>query len=109
MDDADKAETLIRNLARRLEQGLEGRFCFDPGRDSTKCSPSQGLACRRELRRSLACTNIIENIMGTVRQGLPQRKILALAVDGPAMGGRRHAGSRQGLPAIESLQAVAGS
>ena len=47
-----------------------------------------------ELRRSLACTNIIENVMGT-RQ--PERKILALAFDGSALGRRGHAGSRQGL------------
>ena len=41
-------------------------------------------------------------------QGLPQRQILALALDGPAMG-RHHAGSCQGLPSIEGLQASAGS
>ena len=50
-----------------------------------------------ELRRSLACTNIIENVMGTVRRVKPERKILALAFDGSALGRRGHAGSRQGL------------
>ncbi len=32
MDDADKAEKLIRNLARRPRTRLEGRFSFDSGR-----------------------------------------------------------------------------
>ena len=59
----DKAEKLLRNLARRLE----GRFRFDPeGLDEMLTVTRLGLP--RELRRSLACTNIIENVMGTVRR-----------------------------------------
>jgi len=46
--------------------------------------PKVRLISPRQLRRSLACTNIIENGHGA--QGLPQRQILALALDGPAMG-----------------------
>jgi len=57
-----------------------------------------------ELRRSLACTNIIENVMGTVRRVLPEREILALAVHGFTLDWRRHAGSRQGIQAAQGLQ-----
>ena len=41
------------------------------------------LGLPKELRRSLACTNIIENVMGTVRR-LPQRR--GLGLDGDALG-----------------------
>ena len=34
----------------------------------TRSSPSSASACRTKLRRSLACTNIVENALGTVRQ-----------------------------------------
>jgi hypothetical protein len=49
LDDADKAERLLRNLARRLDREAPG---------------VAGLPVT--LRRSLACTNSIENMMGTV-------------------------------------------
>ena len=67
MDDAGKAETLLRNLARRLEKDWEGVS------DSILEGLDEMLTVTRlvlapELRRSLACTNIIENVMGTVRR-----------------------------------------
>ena len=67
MDDADKAEKLIRNLARRLEGEAPGvsRSLLE-GLDEILTVVRLGLPS--ELRRSLACTNIIENMMGTVRQ-----------------------------------------
>jgi hypothetical protein len=37
-------------------------------KDSLRCSPSTASACLVKLRRSLACTNSIENMMGTVRR-----------------------------------------
>jgi transposase-like protein len=67
MNDAEKAERLIRNLARRLEQAAPG----------VSASILEGLAemltvirlgLPQSLRRSLACTNIIENMMGTIRR-----------------------------------------
>jgi putative transposase len=67
LDDADKAEKLIRSLARRLEQeapGVSGSIL--EGLDEMLTVARLGLP--RELRRALACTNIIENMMGTVRQ-----------------------------------------
>jgi transposase-like protein len=67
MDDADKAEKLIRNLARRLESEWPGvsRSLLE-GLDEILTVVRLGLPS--ELRRSLACTNIIENMMGTVRR-----------------------------------------
>jgi len=67
LDDADKAETLIRNLARRLEHeapGVSGSLL--EGLDEMLTVSRLGLPT--ELRRALACTNIIENMMGTVRR-----------------------------------------
>jgi len=67
LDVADKAEKLLRNLARRLERdwaGVAGSILegIDELLTVTRlCLPKQ-------LRRSLACTNIIENLMSTVRR-----------------------------------------
>ena len=72
LDDADKAERLIRNLARRLEKdapGVSGSIL--EGLDEILTVTRLGLPA--ELRRSLACTNIIENALGTVR--LVQRNV----------------------------------
>ncbi len=67
LDDADKAEKLIRNLARRLEREAPG-VCASilEGIDEILTVTRLGLPV--ELRRSLACTNIIENMNGTIRQ-----------------------------------------
>ena len=88
--------------------GLERRFCFDPGRDrrDAHCHearpPSRTAPLARLHQHHRECH-------GHGAQGLPQRQILALALDGPAMGRRRHAGSCQGLPSIEGMQASASS
>lgn len=67
MDDADKAEQLLRNLARRLEKDWEGvSASILEGLDEMLTVTRLGLPA--DLRRSLACTNIIENVMGTVRR-----------------------------------------
>ena len=67
LDDADKAERLLCNLARRLEQeapGVAGSIL--EGLDEMLTVNRLGLPA--PLRRSLACTNSIENVMGTVRR-----------------------------------------
>ena len=65
--DADKAERLIVNLARRLERDAPGvSASILEGRDEILTVTRLGLPL--ELRRSLACTNIIENMNGTIRQ-----------------------------------------
>ena len=67
LNDAEKAERLIKNLARRLEQdypGVSGSIL--EGIEEILTVTRLGLPV--ELRRSLACTNIIENMNGTIRQ-----------------------------------------
>ena len=67
MDDADRAEQHLRNLARRLEKDWRGvSASILEGLDEMLTVTRLGLP--PELRRSLACTNIIENVMGTVRR-----------------------------------------
>jgi putative transposase len=67
LDDAVKAERLLRNLARTLERqapGVAGAIL--EGLDEILTVVRLDLP--KELRRSLACTNIIENVMGSVRR-----------------------------------------
>ena len=67
LDDADKAEKLLRNLAQRLERdwsGVSGSIL--EGIDEILTVTR--LRLPKQLRRSLACTNIIENVMGTARR-----------------------------------------
>jgi hypothetical protein len=67
LDDAAEAERLIRNLAQRSEHeapGVSGSLL--EGLEEILTVTRLGLPA--ELRRSLACTNIIENMMGTVRR-----------------------------------------
>lgn len=65
--DATKAEQLTRNLARRLEQ-------MAPGVSATMLEGMDELLTvvrlklPLPLRRSLACNNIIENMMGSIRR-----------------------------------------
>ena len=67
LDDADKAERLLRNLARRLEHEAPGvAASVLEGLDEMLTVNRLGLPT--QLRRSLACTNSIENMMGTVRR-----------------------------------------
>ena len=67
LDDAAKAEKLLRNLARRLEADWDGvAGSILEGLDEMLTVTRLGLP--RQLRRSLACTNIIENVMGTGRR-----------------------------------------
>ena len=66
-DDAGRAERLLRNLARRLEHEAPGvSASILEGLDEILTVVRLGLPS--ELRRSLGCTNIIENALGTVRQ-----------------------------------------
>jgi putative transposase len=65
--DALKAERLVRNLARRLEKDWPGiSATILEGMEEILCVVRLGLP--QDLRRSLACTNIIENMNGTIRQ-----------------------------------------
>jgi putative transposase len=67
LEDADKAERLIKNLARTLDReapGVAGSLL--EGLDEILTVSRLGLPMA--LRRSLACTNIIENMNGTIRR-----------------------------------------
>ena len=67
LDDADKAERLLRNLARRLKHEAPAvASSILEGLDEMLTVNRLGLPAK--LRRSLACTNSIENMMGTVRR-----------------------------------------
>ena len=64
--DAAKAERLLRNLARRLELDTPGvSKTILEGLDEILAVIRLGLPAER--RRALACTNAIENALGTVR------------------------------------------
>ena len=67
LDDAEKAEKQIRNRARRLEHDAPGvSASILEGLDEILTVTRLGLP--KELRRALACTNIVENVMSTVRR-----------------------------------------
>ena len=113
MDDADRAEQLLRNLARRLEKDWRGvSASILEGLDEMLTVTRLGLP--PELRRSLACTNIIENVMGTVRRVCRNVKYwrspsMALRWTGAAMleaakGFRRLKGCKQ-LPLLRAALA----
>jgi putative transposase len=115
LDDATKAEQLIRNLARRLEQLAPGvSTTILEGMDELLTVVRLKLPL--QLRRSLACTNIIENMMGSIRRVCRNVKhwrdaAMALRWTGAAMqeaakGFRRLKAHKQ-LPALrEALAAL---
>src|SRR5207302_9612880 len=107
LDDADKAEKLIRNLAQRLERDAPGvSKSILEGLDEILTVSRLGLPTA--LRRSLACTNIIENMMGTVRQVSRNVKALAVRLDGLALDRGGHARSQEGLSQAEGIQTTSG-
>ena len=69
LDDAEKAERLLRNLARRLDRR---RPALPPASSKVdEMLTVNRLKLPAKLRRSLAGTNSIENMMGTVRRKRP--------------------------------------
>ena len=67
MDDVAEAERLLRDLAKRMEReapGVSGSIL--EGLDEMLTVNRLGLP--KDLRRSLACTNAIENMQGTIRR-----------------------------------------
>ena len=106
IDDADKAERLLRNLARRLEGEasgvaksiLEGLY---------EILTVNRLGLPPQLRRALPCTNSIENMMGTVRRVCRNVKRWRNADMALRWTSRRHHGGRQRVPSSQGLQTVA--
>ena len=93
----------MRKLARRLDQEAPGvAASILEGLDEMLTVNRLGLPVM--LRRSLACTNSIENMMGTVRRvcrNVKRWRNAAMALRWTA-----HDGGSQRLPSIESLQAL---
>jgi transposase-like protein len=99
LDDADKAEKLIRNLARRLDQQWPGvAASILEGLDEILTVVR--LKLPKELRRSLAYQHRREHD-GHHSPRHPQRQTLAGCRYGLAMGRGRHDRGQQGLPTIE--------
>jgi hypothetical protein len=93
---AGKAETLLRNLARHLEKDWEGvSASILEGLDELLTVTKLGLP--PESRRSPRLHEYHRECHGHGAARQPERKILALAFDGSALGRRGHAGSRQGV------------
>ena len=67
MDDAAQAERLLTDLSRRIERDAPGAAAsIREGLDEILTVSRLGLP--PALRRSLACTNAIENMQGTIRR-----------------------------------------
>lgn len=105
IDDAEKAERLLRNLARRLELEAPGvSKSILEGLDEILTVTRLGLP--PELRRSLASTNIIESMNAVIRQ-VCRNVARWRDAKTPCADRRRHAGACQRLPPPQCLQAAA--
>ena len=106
LDDAEKAEKLIRNLARRLERAAPG----------VSASILEGIdeiltVTRLSTGRAAPLARVHQRHREHERHhpaGLPQRQTLAGCHDGAALDRGRHDGGRQGLPPAQGPQATAG-
>ena len=100
LNDADKAEKLLRNLAQRLERDWSWVSRLDPGRH--RRDPHRHTAWIAERTATLACLYQHDRECdGYGAACLPQREAMALRLDGDAMDRGRHAGSGQRLPTTE--------
>ena len=105
LDDADKAERLLRNLAQRLERdwsGVAGSILEGIRRDPHRHAAwiAEGAAALARLyQHHRECHE-----HGAAR--LPKREAMALGLDGDPLDRSRYAGSGQRLPTIEGAQAT---
>src|SRR5271156_3267276 len=105
LDDADKAERLIRNLTRRLEQvgpGVAASILEGMNEMLTviRLGPASAAGPPARLHQHH------REHAGHDPPRLPQRQTLAGCIDGIALDRGGGAGSRQVLPATESVQAA---
>ena len=101
IDDAAKAEKLLRNLARRLEPDWEGvASLILEGLDEmlTVTRLDLQFADMQEYHRECHRHGA---------SGMLERQTLAFSFNGDALGRRRHAGGEEGLSQVEGLQAIA--
>ena len=108
LDDADKARRLVENLARRLEREAPGvAASILEGLDEILTVSRLGLPL--ELRRSLACTNIIENMNGTIRRvcrNVKRRRDASMALRWTAAGMMEATKGFRRLKACKQLPAL---
>jgi hypothetical protein len=103
LDDAAKAEKLIRNLAQRLERDAPGvSKSILEGLDEILTVSRLGLPA--ELRRSLACTNRKHD--GDRASRHPQCETLEFILNGFALDRCGHERSKERLSQAQSLQAT---
>jgi transposase-like protein len=67
MDDAAQADRLVRDLVERMERDAPS-LCGSLLEGLDEMLTVNRLGLPKALRRSLACTNIIENMQGTIRR-----------------------------------------
>lgn len=107
--DADRARTMLLNLARRLRDEHPGAAAsLDEGLDETLSV--KRLKLPRKLERQLSTTNAIENLMGSVRElarrvkrwrgGAMIQRWTVTAVSDAAHRFRRITGAREGMTAL---------
>ena len=108
-NDADRARTMLLNLARRLRDEHPGATAsLDEGLDETLSV--KRLKLPRKLERQLSTTNAIENLMGSVRElarrvkrwrgGAMIQRWTVTAVSDAAHRFRRITGAREGMTAL---------
>lgn len=108
-NDADRARTMLLNLARRLRDEHPGAAAsLDEGLDETLSV--KRLKLPRKLERQLSTTNAIENLMGSVRElarrvkrwrgGAMIQRWTVTAVSDAAHRFRRITGAREGMTAL---------
>ena len=105
-DDANKAEQLLRNLARRLEHeepGVSGSILEGLGGDPRRHPP-------RPAARTPALARLHQHRRERARRGAPghpQRQTLETRRDGAQMDRRRPAGGPENLPSPQGLSPAA--
>jgi len=108
LDDAEKAEKLIRNLARRLEHDAPGVSAsilegLDEILTVTATRPAKGTSPRARMHQHRGECHEHR------ASRLPQREAMAIGLDGLALDRGGHGGSRKRLPTIEGAQATSGT
>ena len=103
LDDADKAEKLIRNLARRLEHdapGVSASILEGARRNPHRHAPWPAKRASSGDRLHQHCGERHEHRASRV----PQREAMAIGLDGAALDCGSNAGSCQRIPTIEGAQ-----
>ena len=107
MDEVLEAERLFRDHAKRIQREAPGVSGSIP-KGLDEILTVTRLRLPFELRSSLACTNAIENMQGTIWR-VTQREALARCLDGLAVGRRWHDRGEGRLATDDVASAIAGT